>query len=441
MRLVRNRKWVAMACALVSVCATAQARDPGREVLAPRDGWASLNGGTTGGANAAPGRTVTVRNRKELVAALAYPDATPKLIYVAGTIDANVDDANRPLACADYVRADAQSGTRYALDAYLAAYDPATWGRKMPAGPQERARLASAAAQQARVDIRVGPNTTIVGVGNGAAIRGGWLDIRPQGGSGTQRMNVIVRNLGMRDTFDCFPQWDPTDGDRGNWNSQYDAISVRNAANVWIDHMSFEDRDTPDAQLPSYFGRQYQIHDGALDVTNQSDLVTISWNRFAHHDKEMTIGNSDSASADAGKLRVTVHHNAFDDVVQRAPRVRYGKVHVYNNYYNVPNAEDYVYSWGVGKNSAIYAENNAFRTVPAIRADFLIERLNGTALRASGTWFNGATVDVVAAYNAVNATDLSGNVGWTPSASQFTAVDTADRVVNTVPVQAGPFVW
>ena len=32
-------------------------------------------------------------------------------------------------------------------------------------------------------------------------------------------------------------------------------------------------------------------------------------------------------------LRVTLHHNLFESIGQRTPRVRFGKVHVYNNLY------------------------------------------------------------------------------------------------------------
>jgi pectate lyase len=31
---------------------------------------------------------------------------------------------------------------------------------------------------------------------------------------------------------------------------------------------------------------------------------------------------------DAGRLRVTLHHNRFSDLKERAPRVRFGAVHV-----------------------------------------------------------------------------------------------------------------
>jgi len=30
---------------------------------------------------------------------------------------------------------------------------------------------------------------------------------------------------------------------------------------------------------------------------------------------------------------VTFHHNRFSNVTERAPRVRFGRVHVFNNYY------------------------------------------------------------------------------------------------------------
>ena len=181
--------------------------------------------------------------------------------------------------------------------------------------------------------IRLGSNTTIVGLGEKARLRGAWLDIRGTAGVANSRTNIIIRNLTFQDTFDCFPAWAPTDGALGSWNSLYDSISLRDTNNVWIDHNTFEDATTADETLPQYFGVLFQVHDGLVDITNASDLVTVSWNRFRNHDKTMLIGSSDSAAADRGKLRVTFHHNLFDGVGQRAPRVRFGQVHVYNNYY------------------------------------------------------------------------------------------------------------
>src|SRR6266511_2794509 len=200
------------ACLITATLLAAAAidhRDPGREILAPNDGWASFSTGTTGGANAADNQVYTVHNRQELIAALnngiypppsSTPSTLPKIIYVDGTIDANVDDNNQPLTCADYFR------NGYTLEAYLATYDPAIWGKVIPGGPLESARVASQQAQQARVRIRVGSNTTIVGVGNNAVIRGAWFDIRGTSGVPDSRINIIVRNITFQDTFDCFPR-------------------------------------------------------------------------------------------------------------------------------------------------------------------------------------------------------------------------------------------
>src|SRR5882724_10879088 len=145
--------------AVGSLVATASAQDLGRETLNPMDGWAAFSSGTTGGANADTAHVFTVGNRLQFLAALNSLDATPKIIYINGSIDANVDDNNQPLACADYQR------NGYTLDAYLATYDPAVWGRtSVPSGPLENARVASQQTQQARVRLRVGSNTTIVGL-------------------------------------------------------------------------------------------------------------------------------------------------------------------------------------------------------------------------------------------------------------------------------------
>ena len=289
--------------------------------------------------------------------------------------------------------------------------------------------------------IRPGSNTTIVGLGRNATIRGAWLDIRGTAGVANSRTNIIVRNLTFQDTFDCFPAWAPTDGALGSWNSLYDSISLRDTNNVWIDHNTFEDRDTADETLPQYFGVLFQVHDGLLDITNASDLVTVSWNRFRNHDKTMLIGSSDTAAADRGKLRVTLHHNLFDSIGQRAPRVRFGQVHVYNNLYDVRDTPNYVYSWGVGIESAIFAEENFFLADRTFTVDQIIERFNGTTLSASGTLIVGPRVrnpvDVIAAWNAVNDPDLGFDAGWMPTLN-FELLP-AWTTPLLVPLFAGPF--
>ena len=143
---------------MITTPATADAVPLGRQVLPPGDGWAAEGPGTTGGSTAPASNVYTVDSRAELAAALAAP--SPKIVYVRGRIDGNTDDAGNALTCADY------AADGYSLDAYLAAYDPAVWGREAkPSGPLESARAASAANQARRVRLKVGSNTTVVGVG------------------------------------------------------------------------------------------------------------------------------------------------------------------------------------------------------------------------------------------------------------------------------------
>jgi pectate lyase len=419
---VRQVTVVGALLGLLCVPAHAEARDISRDTLAPNDGWASYGTGTTGGAAADDAHVYTVTDRAGLVRALDNGSDTPKIIKVAGTIDVNTDDDGDRLDCADY----ATDG--YDLKKYLAAYDPRTWGSAKPSGPQEDARQASAAKQAERIVLRVGSNTTIVGLGRRAVLKGASLQVR-------NADNVILRNLDLRDAYDCFPVWQPNTGGLGDWKTAYDAIWLAGATHVWVDHVTASDKGHPDAAEPTYFARNYLRHDGLLDITNGSDLVTVSWSRFADHDKAILIGNGDTATGDRGRLRVTLHHNTFESVVQRAPRVRFGQVHLYNNRYVVPeDAHDYRYSLGVSTESALYAENNAFHTPGHVEAADLVKSWNGTALHQTGTLFNGYPVDLLAIHNAYNSgseRDLTADVGWTPTLhTEIDSAAVADREVE-----------
>lgn len=402
------------------------------QALGANDGWGAATTGTTGGSAADADHIFVVHDRAELIAALGGKNssnggnATPKIIYIAGTIDANVDDANQPVTC-DFYRDPA-----FSFDAYLATFDPAVWGRVPVSGPLEDARRRSEQAQGSRIQIRVGSNTTLVGLGQDARLLGANLFVQNVD-------NVIVRNITFENAFDCFPAWTPTDGPTGNWNSNFDNISLRGATHVWVDHDTFTDGDHPDRLNPTFFGREFQIHDGELDITNGSDLVTVSWNDFAEHDKTMLIGSTDNPTLDLGKLRVTLHHNRFDNILQRAPRVRFGQVHVYDNLYVIPDARTYVYSWGVGVQSHTFAQNNFFQTVAGIDPGSFVTVFGGTALHATGTFVNGLApangTDVLAAYNATHDPDLSADVGWTPTL--FDRIDPTRLVPFLVTEQAG----
>jgi pectate lyase len=116
---------------------------------------------------------------------------------------------------------------------------------------------------------------------------------------------------------------------------------------------------------------------------------------------------------------------------------------VYNNYYGLRNAPAYQYSWGVGIESAIYAEQNFFLAPRSFTADRILQRFNGTALTASGTLLIGPPVrnpvDPISAWNASNDPDLGSDAGWVPTLNHQLAAGWT--VPLTVPLFAGPLIW
>ncbi|MCD9876874.1 pectate lyase family protein [Streptomyces guryensis] len=376
------------------------------QTLAAKDGWASSGSGTTGGAKADSAHTFTVSTRAQLVKALgSVSDTTPRIIRIKGTIDANTNDAGKKLTCSGYA-----SGTGYSLSAYLKAFDPSTYGRsKLPSGTQETARAAAQKKQAANVVFKVPANTSIVGVpGTRAGITGGMLQIQKVD-------NVIVRDLTFSDTEDCFPQWDPTDGSSGNWNSQYDSVTLRGATHVWADHNTFTDAGHFDSIDPKYYGREYQVHDGALDITKGSDLVTVERNQFTNHDKTMLIGSSDTDST--GKLRVSIHHNVWKGIVQRAPLSRLGQIHIYNNVYDTAPLNGYTLQYSINSRAKaqVVAQNNYWRIPASQKVSRLVSGDGTGSIAGSGNLVNGTATDLVAAYNAASSKKIKTTVNWTPT--------------------------
>jgi pectate lyase len=237
------------------------------------NGWARVwkdGGPTNGGAEADADHIYTVTNRTELVQALYPdaviaedgtftsangPDATPKIIFIQGTISLSTNRAGDELGLEDY----ACEG--YDFEAYKAEYDPTVWNKTLVdgelreihpcPGTQEELRDCSRRNQRAVVQLRVGSNTSIFGLGDDAKIVHGHLIIGGPVPTGapppplgilplTEDLaeacglpapdpvepaptpdpalalvptadNVIVRNITFEDAFDFFPAWDPTD--------------------------------------------------------------------------------------------------------------------------------------------------------------------------------------------------------------------------------------
>lgn len=383
-----------------------------REVLPKQDGFASVGNGTTGGANATEQNVFKVTNKKEFVSALKNrKNTTPKIVLVYGTIDFDTDDNGKPLTMKDYMV------DGYDFQQYLGTHKPQSTAPKSLKDEQEVKHKASQKNQSKSITVHVPSNTSIIGMDN-AKLKGVNLVLNSD--------NVIIRNIQFESPYDYFPSWDPNDGPEGNWNSQYDSISIKGGTHIWIDHSSFQ--DGPET-VEKYFGRKYEHRDGLVDITNEADYITISYSTFANHNKTILIGSSDSKISDEGKLHVTLHHNYFHNVVQRLPRVRFGKVHVYNNYFasDITNGEyAYAYALGVGKNSQIYAENNVADIAGKDYTSF-VKVFGGKQLTTVNNMFNGQIIDT---FN-----DTLTPVDWKPEL--FTEIDPVNEVKENVLHNAG----
>jgi pectate lyase len=155
-------------------------------------------------------------------------------------------------------------------------------------------------------NVDVASNKTIQGADTAATIN---ADLKI--GIGAQ--NVIVRYLNITN---------PTGVGDG------DGVTIINGArNVIVTHCTFID-----------------YADGMLDITNQSDSVTVSWCRFRYvaqstHRNVNLVGSNDAYTSDLGYLHVTFHHCWYDQLCnERLPSVRFGRVHVYNNYFSSDSA-------------------------------------------------------------------------------------------------------
>lgn len=473
-------------------------------------GWASYytdGGSLTGGASATTAKTYTVTTRKELLDALyngtetvasngtfsgGTLDSDPKIIYISGTISLNTNLAGTELTADDYVSRSCASDDYTSADAmwaaYYAAFSPSVWTDMSTevSGTPETARACAATAQKEIVNIQVPSNTSIIGLNSDAIIEHGNLIL---GDSNTAVENIIIRNVNFQDAFDFFPQWDPTDSsDTGRWNSNYDLITVYNATHVWIDHNEFSDGARTDDLYPSVWtgeasdGTNYatnevykiQHHDATVDIIKASNYITVSYNYFHDHDKNGLVGNTDSASTSAENpdvLKVTFDHNYYKDIKQRQPRVRYGMVHVYNNYYNneqeatedetLDTADVYGWSvgWTAGQASKIYAESNAFTlpstfTVASIYAvSISSSKISSCESTGTGyseaacssyfydadTYLNGTKVDVTKAitnYSSYVTSDADGAY-WKPSTYYSYTLDDPTTLSTTIPEEAG----
>ncbi len=184
--------------------------------------------------------------------------------------------------------------------------------------------------------VYCGSDKTIIGLGTNAALLG-HLNI-----SGVS--NVIVRNLRIT-------------------NPGNDGITIRErngnpgSHHVWVDHCTFID-----------------CGDGSCDMSVGAQYNTVSWCKFIyptqleHRFTMIADGYNNTAAGVTNWGWYTLHHNWWSARCdQRMPASSYGRIHMYNNFFNCTNNS---YSSNARAETEILSERNYYlRVDDALYAD------------------------------------------------------------------------
>lgn len=158
-----------------------------------------------------------------------------------------------------------------------------------------------------------------------------------------------------------------------------DGVSLKKSTYVWVHNNDFfyGDAGSDADQVKG---------DGSMDLKDNSQHVTISYNHFWDSGKMSLCG----MKSESGPNYITYHHNWFDHSDSRHPRIRTMSVHVYNNYFD-GNAK---YGVGVTSGGNAFVEGNFFRNAH----DPMMISKQGTDARGSGT-FSGEEGGGIKSYN------------------------------------------
>jgi pectate lyase len=253
------RVYAALGTLALAAAAGAVVAVPGASVAATGSatGYATQNGGTTGGAG---GQTVRATTGTAIHQALCgrAGSSTPITIEVEGTINH---------------------------------------------GNTSKVSGSSCSTADGVIELKQISNVTIVGVGSGAVFDQVGIHIRDS-------KNIIIQNVTVRNVK---KSGSPT-------SNGGDAIGMEsNVRNVWVDHVTLEAS-----------GGESEGYDGLFDMKDNTQYVTLSYSVLRNSGRGGLIGSSES---DLSNGYVTFHHNKYENIDSRAPLLRGGVAHIYNNHY------------------------------------------------------------------------------------------------------------
>ena len=207
------------------------------------------------------------------------------------------------------------------------------------------------------IGVKGASNVTFEGIGDDATLYEAGVAV-------FQSTGIEVRNLGLM-----------------NWGGggDGDGISLKQSVGVWVHNndVFYGNAGSDGDQAKG---------DGSMDLKDNSQYVTVSYNHFWDSGKMSLCG----MKSESGENWITYHHNWFDHSDSRHPRIRTMSVHVYNNYYD-GNSK---YAVGAAKDSEAFVEANYFRhcNYP------MLSSMQGSDVLAGGI-FSGENGGVIKAYN------------------------------------------
>jgi len=207
------------------------------------------------------------------------------------------------------------------------------------------------------IGVKGAANVTFEGIGDDATLYEAGVAV-------FQSTGIEVRNLGLM-----------------NWGGggDGDGISLKQSRGVWVHNndVFYGNAGSDGDQAKG---------DGSMDLKDNSQYVTVSYNHFWDSGKMSLCG----MKSESGENWITYHHNWFDHSDSRHPRIRTMSVHVYNNYYD-GNSK---YGVGAAKDSEAFVEANYFRhcNYP------MLSSMQGSDVLAGGI-FSGENGGVIKAYN------------------------------------------
>jgi pectate lyase len=238
--------------------------------------------------------------------------------------------------------------------------------------------------------VSVKSNKTIIGL-KGAVMNGVGFKI-------FNCSNVIVQNLKVQNVVTV---------------ADDDCFNIKYAHHIWIDH----------CEVSADRNHGWDYFDGLIDITRESDYVTISWTKIHDTNKGVLIGGDDSHTSDKGKLRVTFYNNYFYNITERQPRVRFGNVHVINNYFKSGSG----YCVGAVMGATVRTDNNYFDGS---------SRPLTTVVAGSAGYISGATTNIFKSCGSNTITTSAST--WVPSYEYKSKLIAAADVPTAVMNGAGP---